>query len=80
MPGFPAGITEGDQAFCRADAVSDGEQDVLGRRQGQLIFQINGRLETLPLGVKDEAAIGLHRAADEDRHMLAERWRFDFRA
>ncbi|MOA14163.1 hypothetical protein D3C78_1342490 [compost metagenome] len=30
--------------------------------------------------MKDETAIGLHRATDEDRHMLAERWRFDFRA
>jgi hypothetical protein len=30
--------------------------------------------------VQDETAIGLHRAADEDRHMLAQCWRLDVRA
>ncbi|MNP34461.1 hypothetical protein D3C76_1277490 [compost metagenome] len=79
MPGFPSGITQRDNAFRRADAIGNGEQHVLGGGQGQLAFQINGRLKTLALGVQDKTTIGLYRTADEDRHVLAERGRLDVR-
>lgn len=80
LPGFPASVAEGDQAFRRADAISDGEQHVLRRGQGQVAFQLRGGLEDLAGGMQDKAAIGLHRPADEDRHMLAQGRRLDVRA
>ncbi len=63
----------------RTVAVGNGEQHVLGRGQRQA-FQLDGGLVGLADRVQDKTAVGLHRAAGIDRHMLAKGWRLDVRA
>lgn len=80
LSGFPARVAESDHTFRRADAVSDGEQHILGGRQGQFAVEFDGGLKGFPRGMQDKPAISLHRPADKYRHMLAEQRRLDVRA
>jgi hypothetical protein len=69
LAGFPAGVAQRHEMPLRALTVGNGEQHILGRAHAERA-EHQGRLKLLLGRMQDEAAVGLHRAACEDRQAL----------
>src|SRR5678815_4808339 len=74
LAGAPAAVAEGDEHLLRAGAARDRLEDVLAGRHLETAFDLQRRVVRAALGalgqrlVQDEAALGLDRAAEVDRH------------
>ena len=71
LAGSPAGIAQGEHALCRPLAGGDHPQDVDGRGERDVVVDEQGEVLSVVGAVQDEAAAGIHRPTEMDRHRLA---------
>jgi hypothetical protein len=69
LPGAPTGASKGDDEVFWSVALADGGQQIDAVAQGQLRIDVKAPLPFQGRTVKNENLVGMHRAADVQRHI-----------